>query len=67
MPSPPKTFFHNSPYEICTSVQTELPLVATDHMKLLIEGVLGAAQTHGAHVTRLQIEIGKYRWAHTGQ
>jgi len=45
MPSPPKTFFHNIPYEICTSVQTGLPFVATDYMKLLIEGVLGAAQT----------------------
>lgn len=45
MPSNPKVFIHNVPYDICTSVQTGLPLVATDYMKILIEGVLAASQT----------------------
>ena len=45
MPSPPKVFIHNMPYEICTSVRSGLPLVATDYMKFLIEGILASAQT----------------------
>ena len=45
MPSPPKVFIHNLPYEICTSVQTGLPFVTTVYMKVIIEGVLAAAQT----------------------
>jgi REP element-mobilizing transposase RayT len=44
MPSNPKVFLHDVPYEICTSVQTGLPLVATAYMRVLIEGILAAAQ-----------------------
>lgn len=45
MPSNPKIFINRVPYEVCTSVQRGLPFVATRYMKVLLEGILAAAQS----------------------
>ena len=45
MPENPKLFVNNIPYELCTSVQSGLPLVPTEYMKILIQGAMAAAQS----------------------
>lgn len=39
-----KVLVHSIPYELCTSVQSGLPFVATAYMRFLLAGVLAAAQ-----------------------
>jgi REP element-mobilizing transposase RayT len=41
----PKNYFNQCVYEICTSIQTGLPMVPTLYMNLIINGILAAAQT----------------------
>jgi len=45
VPKNPKLFINNVPVEICTSIRTGLPFVATPYIELILKGILAAAQT----------------------
>jgi REP element-mobilizing transposase RayT len=45
MPDSPKLFINKIPVEICSSVQTGLPFVATLYMELILKSILATAQT----------------------